>query len=81
MSTVFANVNPRGICVCFNLEVGNTFLILSYFVAKLQTFFPCGAIPTVTLLLFDLSFNLVEFSLAMHYVAYSYLPACRAQGN
>ena len=70
-----ADTNPREPCVSCSLEVGITFLILSYSKAKGKNVFGVVRFDTVTLFSFDFPINFLKSSLAMHYVSCSFLPA------
>ena len=69
-------MNPRDPCLSRSLEVGITFLILSYSKAKkAKNVFRVVRFHTVTLFSFDFPLNFLRSSLATHYVACSFLPA------
>ena len=69
-------------CVPPSLEVGNTFLILSYSKANGQKCLSCGAIShSDDTVFFDFHLNFFKSSLAMHHVGCSFLPALGALGS
>ena len=63
----------KGACVSLSLEVGDTFLVLSYFEAKGKSVFQVVRFHTVTLFRFDFPLNFLKSLLATHYVACSFL--------
>ena len=71
-------MNLMGPCVYCNLKVGNTFLILSYSKAKKQKCFRGMRFHIVTLFSFNFLLHFLKSSLAMYYVAFTFLPAWRA---